>query len=506
MKQIASQGGALFVLVFVFFGPFIWLRAQPALPWIDKDIGSPAADGSLTLLQNEMFVSGAGEIGGIRDEFHFVYQRVAGDVDVTVRVNALDAPDARARAGIMIRNGLGASARHAFISVSPDQGVAFERRQVSRESADRTQSGATGPHVGLRLERKGNHFLAYRSADGTSWTLAGRDVIEMRESAYVGFAVASGSPEHTALAVLTDPSIDVDGQLPEPWATRQIGHTPQPGGVLLTSGSFVVQGAGPGVGASTDGFRYVYQPVRGDVEIIAGIASLTGDNQAIAGVMIRAALDDTSEHATMTGTLLEGWQFQRRGVAGATSWQSAGPPAPAPGWVKLVREGHLFSAFYAPDGVNWTLVDSDRIVMPDDVLVGVIVASDGTSTLASASFTGVVVRAPGAHDDPPTLAVPSPADGEQFEGAPATLVFTPSADHAAHVSSYELALFRDTDPVGAPPVAKASLGKPVPVAEEISVDISALLGTLESGSYKAVVTAIGPGGSASSAPSASFAR
>lgn len=581
MKQIASQGGALLVAGFFLFGAVRQASAQTLLPWINRDIGSPAADGTANVSAEKMVVAGAGAIGGTRDEFHFVYQRLEGDVDVTVRVNALDGRDEAAKVGIMIRNSLAPAARHAFVAFSPDKGLAFERRYAAGEHTRRTQAGTGAAPLWLRLVRKGDHFLAYRSVDGTSWVLAARDIIDMRASAYVGFAVASGSPERTAFAVFVDPTIDVDGHLPEPWATRQIGHTAEPGDAEVRSGSVVVQGAGRGVRGSVDRFRYVFQPVRGDVEIVARVASLAAPSRdATAGVMIRADLDDRGVHATLAGTL-DGWEFQRRVTAGIRSVRTAGASGPLPGWVRLVREGHLFSAFSSPDGLNWTLVDSDRIAMPHAVLVGVAVASHNISELATASFTDVVVRPPVVQHNPPAISLLSPTHGQRFEvgasisiaatasdpdgaitrvdfycgptflgsdttapysatwrdatagthslsaiardtdgaaaiatvsvmvGSPsarATLVFSPSADHARGVTSYAVAVFRATDPVSGVPVARTNLGKPSPIGGEIAVDISALVAPLEAGSYKLVVTAIGPGGSAASTPSPSFAR
>jgi hypothetical protein len=89
---------------------------------------------------------------------------------------------------------------------------------------------------------------------------------------------------------------------------------------------------------------------------------------------------------------------------------------------------------------------------------------------------------------------------------PTTLVFTASADHASLVTSYSVALFRSgTSPTSTPVVTK-NLGKPSPVNNEISVVISDIVNPLSSGSYYAVVTAIGSGGSSASSPSADFSK
>ena len=85
-----------------------------------------------------------------------------------------------------------------------------------------------------------------------------------------------------------------------------------------------------------------------------------------------------------------------------------------------------------------------------------------------------------------------------------TVVFEPSPDHSTLVSSYSIALYRSG--TTASPVASKSLGKPNPTNGEISASISDIVDPLPSGSYYAVVTAVGSGGSSASAPSATFSK
>ena len=87
-----------------------------------------------------------------------------------------------------------------------------------------------------------------------------------------------------------------------------------------------------------------------------------------------------------------------------------------------------------------------------------------------------------------------------------TVVFNASTDHTTNVTSYTVRVYRATDPVTATPLATKNLGKPTPVNNEISADISDIMVPLPSGSYYAVVQAFGPGGSSMSTPSASFAK
>src|SRR5687768_15375379 len=88
-------------------------------PWSAQDIGSPAISGRVTVSGSQFTVTAAGsDIWSTSDQFHFVYQQVTGDVDVIARVDSLAQTDPWAKAGVMIRSSLTASAAHAFAMAS----------------------------------------------------------------------------------------------------------------------------------------------------------------------------------------------------------------------------------------------------------------------------------------------------------------------------------------------------------------------------------------------------
>jgi hypothetical protein len=88
-----------------------------------------------------------------------------------------------------------------------------------------------------------------------------------------------------------------------------------------------------------------------------------------------------------------------------------------------------------------------------------------------------------------------------------TAIFTPSADNATNVNSYNLEIFTSgSNPSSASPVGSQNLGKPSIVNGEMSANIASLINSLPSGSYFATVTAIGPGGSTRSAASNTFTK
>jgi hypothetical protein len=89
-----------------------------------------------------------------------------------------------------------------------------------------------------------------------------------------------------------------------------------------------------------------------------------------------------------------GLAFQRRLSTGGASASTLGALVAAPYWVKLVRSGNTLSGYASPDGVTWTLVGSDTVVMGAGVYVGLPVTSHNDGVLSTATFTNVSVTSP----------------------------------------------------------------------------------------------------------------
>jgi endonuclease/exonuclease/phosphatase family metal-dependent hydrolase len=91
----------------------------------------------------------------------------------------------------MMRETLTAGSKHAFMLVSPGQGLAFQRRPSTGGLSEHTSGGnGTAPRW-VKIERRGSTFTAYRSTDGVSWTTVGSETMNMTDTIYVGLAVGS---------------------------------------------------------------------------------------------------------------------------------------------------------------------------------------------------------------------------------------------------------------------------------------------------------------------------
>jgi glucose/arabinose dehydrogenase/regulation of enolase protein 1 (concanavalin A-like superfamily) len=161
-------------------------------PWAEQDIGAVGVPGSSSYSAGTFVASGSGaDIWGTADAFHFVYQPLNGNGSIVARVAGIQNTSLWAKAGVMIRDGLAAGARNAYMAVSYGSGLTFQRRtSTNGTSVSTAVTGFAAPYW-VKLRRSGSTFTAYRSADGVTWTVVGTASITMATNIYVGLAVTS---------------------------------------------------------------------------------------------------------------------------------------------------------------------------------------------------------------------------------------------------------------------------------------------------------------------------
>jgi regulation of enolase protein 1 (concanavalin A-like superfamily) len=137
-----------------------------------------------------------------------VWQPWIGDGSIVADVTALANTYVWAKAGVMFRATLDANAAEASAVVSPARGVAFLRRPTTGGTSVSTGGSTTAaPPYWVRLERTGDVFTAYESADGTTWTLVGSETIAMPQTLYVGLAVSSHNNTTATTATVASVSV-----------------------------------------------------------------------------------------------------------------------------------------------------------------------------------------------------------------------------------------------------------------------------------------------------------
>jgi regulation of enolase protein 1 (concanavalin A-like superfamily) len=202
-----------------------------------------------------------------------------------------------------------------------------------------------------------------------------------------------------------------------------------------TSGTYTVLGGGVDIWTGDDQFRYVYLPVTGDATIIARVSSSTSDTTYgwnKCGVMFRSSLNAQSAYAMMCVTGSKGFDFQWRTSDTSGLAQSYTGSGGQVGWVKLVRAGNTFTAYYSsststtqPTTWSQTATSSQTITMNSTVYVGLEVCSHNSSALNTTGFSGVTLtNTPAAPTFPYRVDIGSPSPAGTYTESSGAVTMT----------------------------------------------------------------------------------
>lgn len=360
-------------------------------PWTDGDIGSTGAAGGATYASSTgvYTVKGAGgDIWGTADAFNFASQALAGDGELVARVSAVQNTNSLAKAGIMLRDGLGAGAAHVILDVKPSGGVEFMTRTTSGgTTAYITGSTASAP-VWLKLARAGSVFTASTSADGMTWTTLGTKTVSMASSVSAGLVVCS----HVAGTLNTSTFDNVRVRSTASLTGQDIGTVGLAGSTSTASGVVTVKGAGADVWGTADSFHFAYQALSGDGQVVARLTSMQNTNSlAKAGVMIRNSLAANAAHVILDVNPGGGVEFMTRSADAGSTKYVAGSSVTLPTWLKLVRAGSTITAYLSTNGTTWTQVGSTTATLGTTVYAGLAVCSHTTTALNTSTFDQVTV-------------------------------------------------------------------------------------------------------------------
>lgn len=162
-------------------------------PWASQDIGSVGLPGSAGSPGDDVYITASGgDIWDVSDNFHYVWRTWSGDVTLTARINGLSATDAWAKAGLMFRESLNANARNALIAVTPGNGITFQSRSSTGGVTNFSNIIGLAAPYWLKLQRTGDVFTPYHSADGSTWTQTATPVtLSLPATCYIGFAATA---------------------------------------------------------------------------------------------------------------------------------------------------------------------------------------------------------------------------------------------------------------------------------------------------------------------------
>jgi outer membrane protein assembly factor BamB len=382
--------------------------------WSCTDIGNPAAAGSQSLTAGTWTISGAGAASGnnvYTDQFHLVWQTIAGDATLSARVATQANTSAGAQAGLVIRTDAsdpGAVSYGAF--VTPTNGIQVVYRTASglRSTLAATATGAAPAY--LEITRYQNTYTTFTSTDGVTWSA----LVGSSETFGAGGSMVAGMVVNSNGGGLATDTFDTvslaNSAAPPPslcptgWTCQDIGFpTPAAGSQYVVGSNLSVQAGGSDIWGTFDAFRLLSQPLAADGTISVRVDSQTNSSTwAKAGVMIRATNDPGSPYFAAFVTPGNGIAVQWRGTqAGASSQVAIAGTVPA--WLEVARSGGTLTAYTSADGVTWTAVPgaSVSLTMTGSLLAGLAVTSHnggqmGAATFDTATLTNSAQIPPGA--------------------------------------------------------------------------------------------------------------
>ncbi len=421
-----------------------------AVGWSCGDVGGPLPAGGQTLANGTWSVQvGGADIWNNSDQFHYVWQTLAGDGSISARLTNIQPTDPYAKLGLMMRASTAAGDANYIAEVTAGKGLFVQDRPSLGASTVSPVNWAGAAPTWVQVGRVGNTYTTYTSTDGVSWTaVAGSSVtLNLGSNVLVGMAVTShvngsatigtvdnvvvsgagsptatatvtpsptGSPQATATAtnmptVTATPTVTNTPTLtptatvtPTPgpvtcavgWSCADIGGPLPAGGQALANGSWSVQGGGADIWNTSDQFHYVWQTLTGNGTLSARLTNIQPtDPYAKVGLMVRASTVAGAANYIVELTAGHGLYVQDRPSLGANTVSPVNWAGGAPAWVQVKRAANTYTTLTSTDGVNWTTVvgSSVTVNLGSSVLVGIAVTSHTNGTGTTGTLDNVVI-------------------------------------------------------------------------------------------------------------------
>ncbi len=379
-----------------------------------EDIGGPIESGSAVSTKG-----GSVEViaGGLRtwdnsDSFNFIYTERTGSFDVSVRVDSVEQLGAKGgdpKAALMARADTTPGSQNVSLNVVATRGyIEYLNRPNANggttEFNPSTSPGLTFPQW-IRLQRDGDVFRSFRSANGKDWTVISEGIVVMPEAILVGLNTNPDINEAGARLKVQYSNLSLapadqgfqwtDIGDPAPITAGKVSFGTEPGEVEVEAG-------GLRTWDNTDSFNFVYKEYTGDFDVKVRVNSVTqngtpgGDPKA--ALMARADLTPGSPNVSLNVVATRGYieyLYRPNANSGTTEFSpSTSPGLTFPQWIRLRRSGNKFISYRSTDSRNWSKVSEGEVGLPETVLVGLNTNSDidreGSSLSVSYSGLGNV--------------------------------------------------------------------------------------------------------------------
>jgi hypothetical protein len=406
--------------------------------WTDVDIGNPDVVGTYWSFGGYFGLIGGGTgASGTYDQFHFLYQEFSGDVELRACVESASGADPALTTGLTIRESLDPTARAVSLLLEPATGVSLRSRSSPAGAVEIGVYSPGITRVCLRLVRQGSLVTAYQSEPGGPWIQTDQVTTTIAGPVYAGLSISSNSPFIKAQSMfssvsvaLPDPKTNPEptpapipdptptpapvpdptpapapgptpapvpdptptpAPLPDPdpgdevgeffeplppWLVKDIGMPVRLGSDIYADGTLSLIGSGVGMAPDSDQLHFLYQAVDGNADLTVKLINVYAPfTDATSGVMIRESLAINAAAAFVAVSSHGAAFFQYRTTAGSRTITATATGAKGAGWLRLIRSGNLFAAYWSADSFNWISFGTQRIDMPGRIYVGIGLAS-----------------------------------------------------------------------------------------------------------------------------------
>jgi hypothetical protein len=198
----------------------LWFRGNPAS--VGSFVEGPAGTYTMT---------GTGaDIWNAADQFHYAFKTLTGPGSIVAKVLSVDNTDPWAKAGVMIRETLGAGSKFAAVYITPGNGCRFQARSDTDIAATSDSGVATAEQMAIvapywvKLERDvAGNFRGYYSDNGTTWRTMSWNPqnISMGSNVYIGLAVTSHT--NNAVCQIKISNVTITGTVGQQWSNQDVG-------------------------------------------------------------------------------------------------------------------------------------------------------------------------------------------------------------------------------------------------------------------------------------------
>ncbi len=181
-------------------------KNNPCYPWLSSDIGDALLPGSFTCSNSKYEIEGSGsDIWNNSDGFHYAFQYIEGDCEISAKVESLEGSNEWAKAGVMIRESMSGNSKTAFACVTTRNGITYHQRtETNAQMEGGNRNAEIKAPYWVKMVRKGNSLNYFFSEDGQNWNNLGSREFAMNQRLYIGLALTSHNNNEKAIGVFSN--------------------------------------------------------------------------------------------------------------------------------------------------------------------------------------------------------------------------------------------------------------------------------------------------------------